>query len=133
MRAGRMRAVLILAAAAVIFAQTENLPTPYRTVRDFGELPMGVKWAAVTGIEPDPDGGIYVIHRCFENSCAGRTAPPILHFDKSGKLIKSWRAGMFIFPHGSCVDADGTLWVTDAQGRNGKGHQVFKFSPGGNV
>jgi sugar lactone lactonase YvrE len=74
-----------------------------------------------------------VIHRCFGNSCAGRNEAPILKFDKSGKLLKSWGAGMFIFPHGACVDSDGNLWVTDAQGRDGKGHQVFKFSPDGKV
>ena len=28
---------------------------------------------------------------------------------------------------------EGNLWVTDGQGRNGKGHQVFKFSPDGRV
>ena len=40
---------------------------------------------------------------------------------------------MFIFPHGATVDRDGNLWVTDARGENGKGHQVFKFSPDGKV
>ena len=40
---------------------------------------------------------------------------------------------MFVFPHGATVDRDGNLWVTDARGENGKGHQVFKFSPEGKV
>ncbi|PYR35265.1 MAG: hypothetical protein DMF90_14200 [Acidobacteria bacterium] len=40
---------------------------------------------------------------------------------------------MFIFPHGATVDRDGNLWVTDARGENGKGHQVFKFNPEGQV
>ena len=40
---------------------------------------------------------------------------------------------MFIFPHGATVDRDGNLWVTDARGENGKGHQVFKFNPDGKV
>lgn len=110
-----------------------DLPTPYRTVRDWGELPAGMKWPAVTAVEPSPDGSIYVIERCFANSCAGRTEPPILKYDKSGKLLKSFGVGMFIFPHGATVDSQGNLWVTDSQGRNGKGHQVFKFSPEGEV
>ena len=38
-----------------------------------------------------------------------------------------------IFPHGATVDRDGNLWVTDARGGDGKGHQVFKFSPDGKV
>ena len=40
---------------------------------------------------------------------------------------------MFNFPHGATVDRDGNLWVTDARGEGGKGHQVFKFSPDGKV
>jgi DNA-binding beta-propeller fold protein YncE len=114
-------------------APRNDLPQPYRTMRDWGELPAGMMWAAVTAVEPAPDGAIYVIHRCFANSCAGRTEPPILKYDPKGKLLKTWGAGMFIFPHGATVDRDGNLWVTDARGENGKGHQVFKFSSDGQV
>jgi hypothetical protein len=60
-------------------------------------------------------------------------AAPVLKYDASGKLLASWGAGMFVFPHGATVDRDGNLWVTDARGENGKGHQVFKFSPAGAV
>jgi|SRR5579871_1370836 len=38
-----------------------------------------------------------------------------------------------IFPHGIYVDKQGNVWVTDGQGRDGKGQQVFKFSPDGKV
>ena len=81
-------------------APPNDLPQPYRTTRDWGQLPPGVKWAAVTAIEPAPDGTIYVIHRCFANSCAGRSEAPILKYDAGGKLLKSWGEGLFIFPHG---------------------------------
>ena len=129
---------VILAATAFLQAQTANaprndLPQPYQTTRDWGQLPSGVKWAAVTAVEPAPDGSIYVIHRCFANSCAGRTEAPILKYDPSGKLLTTWGGGMFVFPHGATVDRDGNLWVTDARGDAGKGHQVFKFSPDGKV
>jgi DNA-binding beta-propeller fold protein YncE len=110
-----------------------DLPQPYRTTRDWGELPAGVKWAAVTAIEPSPDGSIFVVHRCFANSCAGRSEAPILKYDASGRLLEAWGQGMFVFPHGATVDRDGNLWLTDARGENGKGHQVFKFGPGGTV
>jgi sugar lactone lactonase YvrE len=128
----------ILLATATVTAQQHDavrndLPQPYKTARDWGQLPPGVVWAAVTAVEPSPDGSIYVIHRCFENSCAGRSEAPILKYDKTGKLLASWGAGMFIFPHGATVDRDGNLWVTDARGENGKGHQVFKFNPQGKV
>jgi hypothetical protein len=134
---------VILAVAAMVvavlgtYSQTvqpvNDLPNPYVTVRDWVRPPGGAAWAAVTAVEPAPDGGVYVIHRCSENSCAGRTEPPILKFDKSGQLQRSWGAGMFIFPHGATVDAQGNLWVTDAQIQGGRGYQVFKFSSEGKV
>ena len=110
-----------------------DFPHPFLTVRDWAQPPNGTKWAAVTAVEASPDGSIYVIHRCFQNSCAGRNEPPILKFDKSGRLMKSWGAGMFIFPHGATVDQQGNLWVTDCQIKDGKGYQVFKFSPDGTL
>ena len=128
-------AALLMAAALMQGPGTplNDLPQPYRTTRDWGQLPAGVKWAAVTAIEPAPDGSIFVIHRCFANSCAGRSEAPILKYDASGKLLGQWGAGMFVFPHGGTVDRDGNLWVTDARGEGGKGHQVFKFNRDGKV
>ena len=134
-----MRSFILSAASlSIALAQSpgtprNDLPQPYRTTRDWGQLPPGVKWAAVTAVEPAPDGSIYVIHRCFANSCAGRSEAPILKYDANGTLLASWGAGMFVFPHGAAVDRDGNLWVTDARGGGGKGHQVFKFSPDGKV
>src|SRR5262249_1688192 len=34
---------------------------------------------------------------------------------------------------GATVDREGHLWVTDARGENGKGHQVFEFDANGRV
>jgi DNA-binding beta-propeller fold protein YncE len=139
----RRAACICLPLSAAVFAVSvlaqpssaprNDLPQPYRTTRDWGQLPPGVAWAAVTAVEPAPDGMIYVVHRCFENSCAGRMEAPILKYNREGKLLASWGQGMFIFPHGATVDRSGNLWVTDARGENGKGHQVFKFSPDGKV
>jgi sugar lactone lactonase YvrE len=122
-----------MAAAQSSTPPRNDLPQPYRTTRDWGELPPGVKWAAVTAIEPAPDGTIYVVHRCFENSCAGRPEAPILKYNAAGKLIASFGQGLFVFPHGGTVDRDGNLWMTDAGGASGKGHQAIKFSPEGKV
>jgi sugar lactone lactonase YvrE len=71
-------------------------------------------------------------------------ANPVHHFDESGKEIKSFGGGMFVWPHGIHVDRDGNVWVTDAReptaddlkkfpdARN-KGSAVFKFSPDGKL
>jgi DNA-binding beta-propeller fold protein YncE len=135
--AGLMLAIVALAQQTAPAAQAgpprNDLPQPYRTTRDWGQLPPGVSWAAVTAVEPAPDGTIYVVHRCVANSCAGRTEAPILKFDAEGRLLASFGSGLFIFPHGGTVDPDGNLWLTDARGADGKGHQVFKFSPDGQV
>ena len=112
-----------------------DLARPYITQRDWGELPAGTeRWAAVTAVEPSPDGRfIYVVHRCFENSCESRPEPPILKFDYDGNLLSSFGTGIFVFPHGATVDSEGNLWVTDARGNGVIGHQVFKFSPEGEI
>jgi len=108
-------------------------PNPYRRDANWAQLPAGLKWGAVIGAEPGPDGNIYVVHRCFENSCAGRPEPPILKFDPAGKLLKSWGVGTFVFPHGLDVDAQGNVWVTDAQAKDGKGQRVFKYDANGTL
>lgn len=137
-RLGFSLAAAVLLTGVSAWAQTDtaplnDLPNPFRTVRDWAQPPNGVPWAAVTAVEVSPDGSIYVIHRCHDNSCADRPEPPILKFDASGKLLQAWGAGMFVFPHGATVDAQGNLWVTDEQMKDGKGMQVFKFSPDGKV
>lgn len=126
-------ATAITAGAQPAATVRNDLPQPYRTTRDWGQLPPGVKWAAVTAIEPAPDGTIYVVHRCVNNSCEGRSEPPILVFDKTGRLLRSFGQGLFNFPHGGTVDAEGNLWMTDARGGNGIGHQALKLSPTGQV
>jgi len=136
---GFVAVVVVAAFSSIVSTQSReeprnDLPQPYRTTRDWGQLPAGAtKWGAITAVEPAPDGSIYVVHRCFANSCAGRTEAPIVKYDANGRILKSWGEGLFIFPHGATVDRDGNLWVTDAGGQGGKGHQVFKFSSEGKV
>jgi DNA-binding beta-propeller fold protein YncE len=127
-------ALLTSSLAAADLQPINDLPNPFRTVRDWAQPPGGTPWAAVTAVEVAPDGSIYVIHRCHDNSCVGRNEPPILKFDKNGKLLASWGAGVFNFPHGATVDRQGNLWVTDSQFQNnGKGQVVYKFSPQGKI
>jgi sugar lactone lactonase YvrE len=40
---------------------------------------------------------------------------------------------MFVFPHSIHVDRQGNIFVADADGKDGKGHTVVKFSPEGKV
>lgn len=112
-----------------------DLPRSFETFRDWSDLPISTaSWAAVTAVEPAPRGDvIYVVHRCFENSCEGRPEDPILKCDYSGRLLASFGQGLFLFPHGATVDHKGNLWVTDARSNEVMGNQVFKFSPEGEI
>ncbi len=115
-------------------APVNSLPNPYRSVENWARMPEGRTWGASAGVYVDPTGtSVWVAERCGANSCVGSDLPPILHFDMSGRLLKAFGAGMFVFPHGIFVDQDQNVWVTDGQGKDGKGHQVFKFSPEGKV
>src|SRR5215813_2422060 len=117
-------------------------PNPYRTIEGWAKMPEGRSWGATSAVDIAPDGkSIWVAERCGANSCAGSSLPTVLKFDENGNLVKSFGAGMFIFPHGIHVDKEGNVWVTDGVppgGANdpktaGKGHIVVKFNSEGKV
>jgi sugar lactone lactonase YvrE len=114
-------------------AQPNSQPNPYRTVENWFKLPEGRTMGSTSAVFVAPSGHIWIAERCGVNSCAGSLLAPVLEFDSSGKLLKSFGEGMFIFPHGIWIEKDGSIWLTDGQGENGKGHQVFKFSSEGKV
>lgn len=112
---------------------TNSLPDPYRPGEVWAKLPAGRAMGSTNTLTIDSRGNIWVFERCGANSCAGSNLDPILEFDPSGKLVKSFGAGMFVFPHCIYVDKDRNVWVTDAMGADGKGQQVTKLSPDGKV
>ena len=120
---------LAVAAAACLAAQ----PNPYRTVEHWFTLPEGRTMGSTSSVFVAPGGHIWVAERCGANTCADSSVPPILEFDESGKLLKSFGANLFVFPHSLLMDNEGNLWVTDGQGKDGKGHQVFKLSQDGKI
>jgi sugar lactone lactonase YvrE len=113
----------------------------YRAIDNHFKLPAGRTIGSTAAMAIDRDGtSVWVFERCGGNNCVGSTVAPILKFEASGALVKSFGAGMFIRPHGIHMDRDGNLWVTDGEGpdgkdprRNGKGHQVFKLNQDGKV
>src|SRR6267378_2790239 len=114
-------------------ANPNSLPNPYLTIDGWAKMPEGRTWGQTSQLSLDRDGNVWVAERCGGNACEGRPEAPILEFDHSGKLIKSFGAGMFVVPHGILVDRDGNVWATDSQGKDGKGQQVFKFNTDGKV
>ena len=143
------------AAGQTPVAPINDLPNPYRTIESWARLPDGRTWGSTSAVDIDRDGrSIWIAERCGANSCAGSTLDPVLEFDSTGTLVRHFGAGLLLSPHGIFVDRDGNVWVTDCActgGRGGRGrgrgvdsaaaraaapstgHQVFKFSPEGNL
>ena len=137
----RTRALLAALALAVfaplVRAQAPDpnaYPMPYHEVPGWAKLPDGRHFGQVIGVYPATDGKhVWVFERCGNRYCTDSPVAPIDEFDASGKLVRSFGAGLFVFPHGLWVDAKGDIWVTDADMKDGKGNQVWKFSPTGKV
>lgn len=116
-----------------------GLPNPYlRSEEAFGDLPAGREWGAASAIHHAGNGQIWVADRCGGNrpGCEERIdVDPVMLLDSDGSIIRSFGAGIFVWPHGMYVDPRGNVWLTDAAtARTGlKGNQVHKFSPEGEL
>ncbi len=121
---------------ANVYAQTDlnSAPNPYRTVENWAKLPEGRTWGQVISADIDRDGkSIWVVERCGGTSCANSNLAPVLKFDASGNLVKSFGAALIVRPHGLFIDRNNNVWVTDGDAENGKGDQVFEFNQDGKV
>jgi hypothetical protein len=121
--------------SASLLGARNDLANPYRPGVSWGRLPEARKWGSTASVTTAPDGTIWVADRCGNSGAGGSTCGgasanvnPIFQFDTSGKLVKTFGAGMFVSPHKLAVDRDGYLWLAD----NG-GHQVFKLTQDGKV
>jgi len=151
-------AAVIVAFGFTANAQTQypkptDLPNPYRLVEGWPTIPQsmnGGRWGEVIRVHVARDGHIWAFHRCFNTVPPGSAVcinrgpanPPILEFDPAGRLLKSFGAGLFAYPHGFTVDQEGNLWATDVNdaevvARNAAGvvmgQEVLKLSPNGQV
>ena len=125
--------VAVIVAMTMLATQAYAQDNPYSIEEGWAKLPEGRKWGATIGVEIDRDGNIWAFERCGGSTCEGSNVAPIIKLDPSGKVLKMFGEGMFNQPHGFHIDRDGNIWATDATGKDGKGHQVFKFSPEGKV
>jgi len=125
---------LVMAHAQASYPAPNDAPNPYRTVLNWAQLPDNRKWGSTAGVDIAPDGTIWAYDRCGANSCAQSPLAPVLHFDKSGKTIAAFGAGMFAMPHGMFVGKDGHVWIADQQVvKDQKGATVVEFSADGKV
>ncbi len=139
------------------YPKPTELANPYRLVAGWPMLPKsmnGGHWGEVIRVSVDSKGNVWVFHRCFNvvppgsATCINRgdANPPILEFDPSGKLLKSFGVGLFAYPHGFTLDRDGSLWASDVNdeeivlGMSAKnadgvvmGQEILKLSPDGRI
>ena len=136
--------VLAMAGAAPGHAQS----VPKFAVDPAWPKPLPENWilGQVAGVAVDNQNNIWIIHRpgtqLDDEKGALKTppatkcckpAPPVLQFDQSGKLLRSWGgpgAG-YDWPkneHGIHIDASGNVWLA---GNDNDDHQILKFTPDG--
>jgi sugar lactone lactonase YvrE len=119
-RASFMAMLALLGGSTAAFATDQ----PYVLVENWGPHLHGIEWGQTAGLTIDADGRLYAFTR---------KPIPVVEFDTDGKVLKTWGEGLFVYPHGIRVDRQGFLWLTDARARDGKGHQVFKYSRDGKL
>jgi peptidylamidoglycolate lyase len=113
--------------------ESENLGS-YVLIENWPKIPEDLVLGNPTGLGIDTQNNIVVFHRASrvwqkpipEDKIQENT---ILNINnKTGEILKSWGADLFIMPHGLEVDKENNIWVTDVAL-----HQVFKFSADGTL
>jgi hypothetical protein len=59
---------------------------------------------------------VWVFERCglADDGCAkDKTLDPVLEFDTTGKLVRSWGKGDILYPHGIFVSHDRHIWLVE--------------------
>jgi len=110
---------------ALALSSSAEEPIDFRPVAGFLKLTEDTKLGPCSGVDIDSRGHIYVIQR---------QSPPILCFDSSGKLLRSWGTPLIgrdpdmVGAHGIRVDKDDFIWITDRAR-----HLVRKFDQTGQL
>lgn len=107
---------LVLVAPAV----AQNAPR-YELDREWPQLPLGDQWitGGLGGMCVDGRDHVWVLNRqniVTADLDGARLAPPVIQFDPSGAVVRSWgdpeRLGDRL--HDCHVDADGNIWIVAA-------------------
>ena len=114
------RYLLAFVLGSVCIAQIKTgPPLPHKVVEDWAKLPDGWNFGETSGVAVDKDDNVWVYNR---------GAHPVVQFDSSGKMLRSWPEVPIKSSHGIRVDEDGNIWTVDV-----KGHQILKWAPAGRL
>lgn len=105
--------LFLLPTGAADEAAAPEIPE-YRPDPDFFQIPEDLTLGSVAGVAFTSRGEIVVTHR---------GARPILIFDGEGQLLRSFGYELFPGVHGTRIDAEDTIWITDM-----RVHTVHRFS-----
>lgn len=138
----RLLVLLLACGSPTVVAQ----PHDFRLVERWAQLPTGFVWGEIADADVDAQGNLWVLHRpptpggtAASAGSKGGGDVPVVMFDTSRKLAKSFGKGLFLQPHGLHIDPEGNIWVTDSGpfykpgAVPGKGFQVFKFNRDGTL
>jgi DNA-binding beta-propeller fold protein YncE len=107
--------LIVVALVTAGYAQTSN--SKYE-VTLFGAPPPGQEvWNLPRSVAADGKGTIYLLRA---------SNPPVLIFNRQGKLQKTWGDGLFKEAHSIDLDREGFLWITDRVD-----NMVYKFTTDG--
>ena len=71
---------------------------------NFGQLPDGCVYKEGTSVDVDSEDQVYVFNR---------GTIPMIVFDSSGNVVRTWGEGVFANPHGVTIAPDGTVFCVD--------------------
>jgi peptidylamidoglycolate lyase len=109
--------VTLIVVVLVTLAQAQTSNSKYE-VTLFGAPPPGQDvWNLPRSIAADGKGTIYLLRA---------SDPPVLVFNREGKLQKTWGNGLFKEAHSIDIDRQGFLWITDRVD-----NMVYKFTTDG--
>jgi len=113
-----------------------DYPNPYHV--DEGWAKLGRTFGGVSAVDMDRDGkSVWVFERCgkADDGCAkDKTLDPVLKFDASGKLVKHWGAGKFLYPHGIFIGRDSHVWLVEGISQsNVVADVIHEYTPDGKL
>ena len=91
-----------------------NLAHGYQVDAKWPERPLGMEWAAVSGLAVDAKDHVYVLTR---------TSHPVQVYDATGKFLRAWGGKDIAMPHQIRFDSEGNVWITDIGT-----HTLLKFA-----